>query len=283
MKKIIALAVAGAFVSPVVFAEAEVGFSGEMEFQYVSSDGATADALNNFASEFNITATEELDNGMTIKATLQFSGDGTDAGNADTDGGTLGVSGAFGSISLGDNAGALDSIDSVTAIAPARDGSDLALGDDAGIAYVSPTVSGFTAMYSVSPSSSTTSTTADFSSYAVKYSMDGITVGVGKDELAAGDDTVVAVSYSFGDAYFAYGVGEDSSANDISSIAASYGMGALKLGVQKDETQDSTGATTADETHVFVQYNLGGAKLYLEQKSDDFADDTTIAGVEYKF
>ena len=282
MKKIIALAVAGAFVSPVVFAEAEVGFSGELEYQYVSTDGNTADALNNTAGEFNITATEELDNGMTLKATFQLSNTG---GEGKSDGGTLGVSGAFGSVSIGDNAGALDSIDSVTAIAPAKDGSALALGDDAGIAYKSPTVSGFTAMYSVSPSTSTDSTGSDFTSMAVQYSMDGITVGAGKDELAAGDETVVAISYTFGDAYFAYGVGEDDNADEITSIAGSYGMGALKLGVQKDETQDSTGATTADETFLFVQYNMGGAKLYVEQKSVDTGSsaDTTIAGVEYKF
>jgi hypothetical protein len=100
MKKIIAAAVATAFVAP-AFA-ADVTLTGSQEFSLVSNQTTTATS-DTAATDtaFTIKASTETANGLSISTDINMDGDGThDGGNS------INISGPMGSIVLGDDSGA---------------------------------------------------------------------------------------------------------------------------------------------------------------------------------
>lgn len=289
MKKIIAAAVASAFIAPAFAIE----FSGELEYKFIDTDAGSEAKVDE--TNFGVSHTVELPSGITVKGAIDFEGpqsandgDGTTHVFA-SDGGSITFSGAFGSVQLGDAAGAYDKVDGMTAVSPANNGSVDELGKDSAVLVSLPAFAGLAVHASMSPDTSFTSTEDDMTSYAATYSLEGLKVAYGVQTLGDDlDDTLTAVSYSMGGLYLAYSAAEEEKAGDNTdhtSIGVSYSLGDVKLGLQQDESK--TGATVgADLNFMFVSYSLGeGVTVYLESKDDklDAEKDATTAGVKFKF
>jgi hypothetical protein len=225
MKKIIALAVASAFVAP-AFA-ADVTVTGETEMTYVSTTGST-DAATNADNVVVVTASEEID-GVSISTSIVLDQDKVYDASTSGDGSslTLGVNGV--TLAMGDVAGAMDAVGDYTDVAPAYGGFG-ADGADHSFLVTLPTMGGVTAYVSMSPTTGFDGSTADstafgakvgfaggevyfatqedtdskWNSYGAKYSTQGLTVAYekGADDAGSSADikyTVISITYKMGE------------------------------------------------------------------------------------
>ena len=277
MKKLIALAVAAASMP----AMAAVSVSGSYNVEYV--DDSTTKEVQSYDVDVAVSASAEMDNGMTISASLEA--DDTD------DDGSVTISGAFGSIAMGDVAGALDAVDGA-AIGTARDDLSAGAGTDASVTYTLPTIAeGLTVKASWSAEDGGNGATADASSVAAKYSMSGVTFHVGSESQDTADITGYGISYSANGLTIGYGYSEtdNDSADDteISAVAAGYTMGNMTLAVNTQEKENTTtGATTGDTTSMSVAYSMGGGvTAYASTSEDDETanSETTRFGIKFSF
>lgn len=277
MKKLIALAVAAAAMP----AMAAVSVSGSYNVEYVD-DSATKE-VQSYDVDVAVSASSEMDNGMTISASLE-------ADDSDNDG-SVTISGAFGSIAMGDVAGALDAVDGA-AIGTARDDLSAGAGTDASVTYTLPTIAeGLTVKASWSAEDGGNGATADATSVAAKYSMSGVTFHVGTEDQTTADITGYGISYSANGLTIGYGFSEtDNDSTDdteISAVAAGYTMGNLTLAVNTQEKENTTtGATTADTTSMSVAYSMGGGvTAYASTSEDDKTanSETTRFGIKFSF
>ena len=287
MKKLIALAVAAAAMP----AMAAVSVSGSYNVEYVDKSDmtATTDAavtaankdqsqVQSYDVDVAVSASAEMDNGMTISASLE-------ADDSDNDG-SVTISGAFGSIAMGDVAGALDAVDGAAA-ATARDDLSAGAGTDASVTYTLPTIAeGLTVKASFNAEDGGNGVeNADATSVAVKYTNSGITFHMGQEDRNAADVTGYGASYSAMGFTVGYGYSEtdnDTGADsEISAVAASYTVGNLTLAVntQEKESDDAgTVTTTSDITTISAAYNMGGGvTAYVSSTDNDKAQDSTDA------
>jgi len=297
MKKIIALAVAGAFVAPAYATEVSIG--GEMEYVITSSDAAE-DKITDSDNLITITASDELDNGMSISATYVIMTDTGDSTVLENDGTSLTVSGSFGSVTVGDTAGALDATGDWTDIAPSG-GSYAMDGGDHAITYKLPAFNGLQIIGSYSPDGANDMGAGDdikagAQGLSATYTLDNISVYYGSEEYpastGAANDTYnsMGVKGSFGAIYVAYESGEKEpvtgAKTDYSGFAVSYKMGDLVIGGEIQETKQVGVAATTDATVMFAEYNMGSnVDLYVSLVDDGTAtdDDSTRVGIEYNF
>ena len=285
MKNIIALAVAAAAMP----AMAAVSVSGSYNVEYVDSSdkttggGADTSKVQSYDVDVAVSASAEMDNGMTISASLE-------ADDSDNDG-SVTISGAFGSIAMGDVAGALDAVDGA-AIGTARDDLSAGAGTDASATYTLPTIAeGLTVKASWSAEDGGNDATADATSVAAKYSMSGVTFHVGSESQTSADITGYGISYSANGLTIGYGYSEtdnDTGADtEISAVAAGYTMGNLTLaGNTQEKENTTTGATTADTTSMSVAYSMGGGvTAYASTSEDDKVanSETTRFGIKFSF
>jgi len=323
MKKIIALAVAGAFVAPVYAADVTV--SGSMTYNYIASDAsAIGDRVESDDNQVAISASQELDNGMSISAKFAIVDD-TSSGT-EHQGNNITVKGDFGSLSIGDNSGALDATGDWTDKSPVFGGFD-ADGTDQAILLALPSFQGFDIKASMSPSGDNyvndetagdlagdeegleaTSVSVTYSAgafglyygteeydransqtvkgkaYGVKYSANGLYIAAEKGE---------AQNSAGSDSYSAWSATDDV---DYTGLAATYKMSNITFGVEMQKTEDKAETTALkaieDETIVFVEYDLGGgAKVYAANRSSDSdysatvsaQADQTAVGVSFAF
>jgi hypothetical protein len=299
MKKIIAMAVAGAFVAPAFAANENFTFSGEFEYRYVSGDHAgqvDTSSIGSGDQTIYIEGATETESGLSIKAYMAIN---NDSDSMDSDGDTsITISGAFGSIELGDAASALDNVGDYTDVAPATGGFD-ADGGNANILYVLPTmVEGLKVSLSHSPEAEGAvenyADHQDQNSYSVAYGFSGGEVYYGVQDFgAAGAEDVRAygVKASFGGLMVAaeFGVIDDGTTElDIHGLAATYKVGDATLIFENQDIETSATATT-EETMLAVKYSLGGGlAVYAEAASIDATDNTqdrdfTTLGVNYQF
>ncbi len=293
MKKIIALAVAGAFVAPVY--AADVTLSGDLEFRYVSEDGEGM--YNTYDDgDITVTATEELANGMTVTAKISAEDVQTSSGAGDVE---LHVSGQFGKLMMGEVDAAVNQIDELGSPAKFGGGSGNPGLDDTAAENATNTVSWtLPAMVdglSVTVSNGTTGAGTDgvedertTNSVAVTYSVAGLTVAAGTldREQETYDPSYVGFSYASGPLT----IGMDSTSEDgvvttdTQSIGVTYALGnGASVYAETSET-DVSGATT-EETFVGLSYAVGGGlSVAVESKnSDTTGADSTTLGVFYSF
>ena len=299
MKKLIALAVAAAAMP----AMAAVSVSGSYNVEYVDSTdkspvgtafttagvagavtaaNASTSKVQSYDVDVAVSASSEMDNGMTISASLE-------ADDSDNDG-SVTISGAFGSIAMGDVAGALDAVDGA-AIGTARDDLSAGAGTDASVAYTLPTIAeGLTVKASWSAEDGGNDATADATSVAAKYSMSGVTFHVGSESQNAADITGYGVSYSANGLTIGYGYSEtdnDTGADtEITAVAAGYTMGNLTLAVNTQEKESTTAGvttTTSDITTMSVAYGMGGGvTAYASSTDNDVVQSTTTAAQSFE-
>jgi len=302
MKKIIALAVAGAFTAPVM--AADVTISGVVEYQYRDVDGATTTAHNGDTPAFTVSATSETNFGS-VTGKITWDGD------FDDDQLIMDVNN-FGSIAVGNPDSALDAQGDWTDVAPEKGGFRGDGGDTFMTIKPNLGINGLSVAISTQPATSQDGTgQGEGSAYGLTYDMGNMSVYAGSQKrkgyhAAANDTTETLTAFgikaSFGPLYLAAesaqlkNTGADSTEAKFTGIAATYQIEDVTIGV---EQQDSDGAydqisftaaahTTVaqfDETTVFIKYSFGGGLTgYIEQYDESKAGgEQTTMGLQYSF
>lgn len=300
MKKIIALAVAAAFVAPVAMAEVTVYGSARTSVEYAKVDGPAADyskvRLVDQSSRLGFKGSDKLDNGLTVLWQAEqririgaSNADGTNnatAGWGDRDT-FVGLQGDFGLVragkfddiidaSRGDFYGALGGLEETSSISGRFVRRGAAKSNNT-IAYHSPSFGGFgfKAQYVLGEKTAT----ADVRGYAAtafyKHSM--FELGAGYKAMndttssAAGTATATAPDTVIGDKYKYYVVGAS-----VKPIAG------LKISAAYDQTKTTDVAASTSETKqagygVGVQYDMG---KYSFQTSYNKLEDKKVNGVK---
>jgi hypothetical protein len=291
MKKIIAAAVATAFVAP-AFA-ADVTITGAMELSYLN-ETTTTSTTKSIAEDgsYQITASTESDGGLSVTASMGIESDGS---RETTGNKGLIVKGPHGTLTVGDTSGAVDQLDSALGHAYVIHGSGLGGRNDASVAWKLPTLVenlSITATYSSEDGASDEAdgfTTADTQGVALKYSINDLSIGYAQEDVAGVDDSMIALGYSFGGAALTYENNEEDDAGtttDNTAWSLAYSMGNTTL-VYSNESVESGGSKTVDNTGIAVHYDLGGGVvLFAESEEDDKAstlDENFAVGMAMKF
>jgi hypothetical protein len=283
MKKIIAAAVAAAFVVPAY--AADITISGEMEMTYVSPSTGT-DAATNADNIITVTATDEID-GVTVTANIIMDQDAV-FDQAGGDGSNMSLSANGVTLSMGDVAGGMDAVGDYTDIAPAYGGFNLD-GNDHSFAVSLPAIAGLNVTASMSPEAGYDGAADDETGLGVSYSFPNGQVYFGSEDTATETHTAVGIRYSMNGFYVAYERGEDDNGagadTEITGFAVRYQMGNIEVGMESQEITPDGGAATEDETVAYIQYHMGPVDLYVAQLSDDADADAegTTVGIEYGF
>ena len=319
MKKLIALAVAAAAMP----AMAAVSISGAIEVSYSDKDagvagvsvaGGTAStataASKSMATEqatLTVSASSEMDNGMTVSTSYTFKGAG-DAVSNDGGEGAITVAGAFGSVSVGDVAGPLDARDGQAAAAAENDLS-AAFGGDMSLVYTLPS---FAEGLNISVGMSAedggdTGVGDDATGIAFDYSIAGFKVYAGVEDSVTNIAAVTAVDglwVSDDDASefvtsneatvdghtnvraSVTGVTAGTKDNEVLGYGASYSINGLTVAAnyaEKEVTDNRDSSTTEHEKMAYgVKYvtgNLSMAYNTLEDETDGVKteESTTIS------
>jgi hypothetical protein len=284
MKKIIAAAVATAFVAP-AFA-ADVSVSGDVEYVYISGD--TDSYFDSGDQDIVVTGTEEID-GMTVSASIEM--DGTeDSNNSDS---SLKISQGSVTFEIGDATGsAIEAFDEKSD--KSESGGTSGEVSDGATHTAKVTLSPAEGL-AVALSHGTTAAGAganELNSYALQYSAMGATIAYGtlEQETEDKDVTAVSISYSAGPVSIGYdnieNVGHVAN-TDQTNIGLAYNYGAGNLFIESGEVD--TSGDKVETTAVGVSYKMGSLNVYaLQNNIEDKAtpandDDQVRVGVEYAF
>ena len=303
MKKIIAAAVAAAFVAPVW--AADVTLSGDLEMRWTQEDGEGLAASNN-DGDITVTASEELANGWAVSAKIgvedaQDSESGAAAGNTGIAGDVeLSISGPFGTVAMGEIDAAVNQVDELASpgdiLGTTGAGNVATPGAVAPINSVAWTlpamVDGLTVVLSAGheglTSDEASANERQVTSYGVRYAVGGLTVATGTIEA---DDETYDGSY-VGASYTMNGltVGMDSATNDgadntdTQTLSAAYNMGDTTVFVESNETDTAAAAATTDTIVGLTHVVGGGLSVRFENLSSDTANtDSNALAVIYAF
>jgi outer membrane protein OmpU len=289
MKKIIAAAVATAFVAPAFAADVTISGAGEVIF--IDTAGSTSTQVDQV---FTVGASTELANGMTVSTDISMGADDDgETGLFNEGGNSVTISGAFGKVDIGDTSGAVDAIDDTTESAKELgQGTD---GNDAAVLWTLPSlVEGLTVNVSMNTDTNTADSDVDSAGRAngvsVKYSNSGLTLGYGVNDYDTNvEEAIYNATYSMSGVTVAMESLKDTTAAGVetkqNAYGATYKTGDLLLGWETQETS-SGGTVSTDYTIYTVQYSLGGGVTAYIETSDDAKtanSDTTAAGLEFKF
>jgi len=274
MKKIIAAAVATAFVAP-AFA-ADITITGDQEFAYTDANGTTSTAID---GDFNIKASTSTANGISVSADINISDDGEDDGSN-----SLTLSGDFGKFDLGDTSSAADSVDDRTDYSYVTGVATTA--GDAAMGWTLPSMVPNLSVY-VSHGTDSDEDGEAHTGYALEYSAGPVEVAYAVNN----NDDATKITYVGGTASFGGAavsierMDDDATDTEEAAMGVSYGMGDMTIYIANEETQVAN-ATTADVTAFGLSYSLGGGvTAFIESSSDDnnAANDETSAGVTFQF
>jgi len=289
MKKIIAAAVAAAFVAPAFAADVTISGAGEVIF--IDTAGSTSTQVDQV---FTVGASTELANGMTVSTDINMGADDDgETGLFNEGGNSVTISGAFGKIDIGDTSGAVDAIDDVTESA-----KELGVGsggNDAAVLWTLPSLAeGLTVNLSMNTDTNTADSDVDSAGKAngvsVKYANSGLTVGYGVNDYDSNvEEAIYNATYSMSGVTVALESLKDTAADGTETKYSNYGItyktGDLLLGYETQEKK-SSGSVSNEYNIVTVQYSLGGgvtayAETYEDTKTAD--SDKTALGLEFKF
>jgi hypothetical protein len=290
MKKIIAAAVATAFVAP-AFA-ADVTISGAGEVIMIDSNGSTSMQVDQV---FTVGASTELANGWTVSTDINMGADDDgETGLYNEGGNSVTVAGPFGKIDIGDTSGAVDAIDDVTE--SAKELGKGSGGNDAAVLWTLPSLAeGLTVNLSMNTDTNTADSDVDSAGKAngasVKYSVAGLTVGYGVNEYDSKvEEQIFNAQYSISGVGLSIEQLKDTAADATSTktnnIGITYKTGDLFLGYENQEAKNSSGAVANEYNVITAQYSLGGGvtayvETYEDTKTAD--SDKTAVGLEMKF
>ena len=302
MKKIIAAAVATAFVAP---AMADVTVSGTLS-EFLVNEEVVGSSVDRVGSESNISigASSEANNGLTVSGTLKLTTVGGDWYGE----GITRSHASFGSITAGNPSGAVDSIDDRSEVLVFMDPT--AGHSDSAVLWTLPTIAeGLSVRVSYSPTdgaaaqptdtivNGTTNYTQnktgiadDESGFAFTYDLGMVSLGYGQSDEASKESTYVGLTLKMNGLMVGIDNSEyknnDGTKDDAVSIGATYTMGDVSLRGITSTFKDA-GDKTKDSTAYGINYNLGGgATLIVESGSEDeqaAKGEFTAVGVMYKF
>jgi len=283
MKKIIAAAVAAAFVAP-AFA-ADVTVSGGADWYYKDGNNNTESGLDSNA--FTIGATSETANGISVAIDMNITSEGdSDSSNSIT------LSGDFGKIDLGDTSSATDAFDDRTDTDVVVGGVGVG-GDDAGMSWTLPSIApGLTLIVSHSADSTEESDATDGATgygFQYKTGMLSFAAAVNDAQTDTADESYVGATVSFSGLNLAIEqntAGASGAEAKEKGVGLTYAMGDTSFAVANVETENAAGAITDDNTVVTVKHSLGGGlTAFAETRSNskDADDDATAIGVTFKF
>lgn len=281
MKKIIALAVASAFVAPVM--AADVSLSGSAEFNMNDVNGTTTTATDTI---FTVKASTETANGLSVSADINVaSNDNTVAGDGSD---SVTVSGPFGSLDLGDTSSAADKFDDRNDYSKLNGVATTA--GDAAIGWTLPTIVEGATIY---VSHSADGGEGDkHTGVGIQYTAGPITVAVAKNDEEAAESNLsyAGLSATFQGLTVSVESMEDEAGGtsakiDEDLIGAKYTMGDVTLFAANKERK--TGGTKDQEISSYgLHYDLGGGvTFFIEGSQDDLNDaaDSTGAGIVMAF
>jgi len=255
------------------FAAAEVSVSGDARMGITKTEGSDAVFAHRARVKFSLSG--ETDSGLAFAAGFRAH----EAGSAkDGEAGTVSISGAFGSISMGSESAAAE-----YAV------GDLSMNSFAGVGSKNETtfLTGAKVVYTYSAGDlsvfvSTGQTGSDDNSIGVKYSAGGLTVGAGWETDGAADHTAASVGYAMGATTIkvVYGTSSDLDFTQ-SGVSVSHTMGAISLaGFYR--TTDTAG-TKANYSGVGVSYDLsGGASVNAGVANNDGTNQMDV-GLNFSF
>ena len=290
MKKIIALAVAGAFVTP-AFA-AEVTLSGGVGYEIYNEDGATTGKTSQ--QDIVVSATEDMGNGMTVSVSSSIEGN---AGTSDNMDSVMTISGGFGALSIGDDGDAgYNAFDNKTDVA--ESGADYAIDSGNGDTDVAVQLKPELGIDGLSVAIGYTAADADTeqsSGFGIQYAMGGLVVSYGSADADSKDSNATHVSASFTTGPFYVAVdsyknkgGVDGASQTALGATYDYGNGKLYFEQASDESATAGNVDLTDTTYG-VSYKMGPVNMYVQNFTDESgtssvssADKTTF-GVEYAF
>jgi len=284
MKKIIALAVASAFVAPVM--AADVSLSGSAEFNMNDVNGTTTTATDTI---FTISASTETANGLSVSADINVASDDNTVAGDGSDSVTVG--GPFGSFDLGDTSSAADKYDDRNDYSKLNGVATTA--GDAAIGWTLPTLVEGLSVY--------VSHAADggegdkHTGVAFQYTAGPITAAYAKneEETAENNLTYAGVTATFQGLSVSIESMEDEAGGVVTAdakldediIGAKYTMGDVTLFAANKETKEA-GTKTEEISSYGLHYNLGGGVTFFIEASQDDLDDTadaTGAGIVMAF
>jgi hypothetical protein len=281
MKKIIAAAVATAFVVP-AFA-ADVTLSGDVEYTFTSSDSALSDSVGD--QDVTVSASETFADGMTVSAFVELDG-GTAADSR------LALSNAMGTFQIGDDVGtAVTNYDEKSGGAEAGGlGGVGNVSTDMGMLFQPATgIDGLEVALGFGNNSSDKNVT----SYVVQYTMGGFTIATGSTETEDNDnhEGYVGISATFGPinvAYEAFSNYAHTDGDDVDNMHVTYNYGPGTIFIESGERDNGT--NTHEETVYGVSYKMNNVNFYvaIEDEKDGIATtatdvNKTHVGVEYAF
>ena len=285
MKKIIAAAVASAFVAP-AFA-ADVTLSGGADFYYKDANSQTSTGWDSNA--FSIKASSETANGIGVSMDINIGTQATDDGS-----GSITLSGPFGTIDMGDTSSATDAFDDLTdkdvVVGGVGGGGD----NDAAILWTLPVgVDGLTVVVSHAANTNNAAggQTNSANGYGFKYSVGGVSLAYATldAETNTSDQSYVGATASFGGLGVAveqWETGASGAEAKTQGIGATYSMGDTSLALSNAKEKSTAGATTSDNTVITVKHSLGGGlTVFAETRSNSKSatDDANAVGVVYAF
>ena len=281
MKKIIAAAVAAAFVVPAYAADVTV--TGSVEFNINDTDGTTATATD---TAFKVAASSETATGISVSADMNVQlNDQTIAGNG---GDSLTLSGAFGTVDMGDTSSAADQFDDRNDYSYLNGVATTA--GDAGIGWTLPTLVEGATLY---VSHSADSGEGDkHTGVGIEYSAGPIEVAYAKNDEEASESnlTYAGMTATFQGLSVSIESMEDEAGGSTAKVdedvyGATYTMGDITVYMANYES--STGGTKDSEVSSWgLAYDMGGdVTFFIEGSQDDLnsAADATGAGVVLSF
>lgn len=256
--------IAAALAATTGVAMADVSVSGRVEQGFSDEDSTNVGWTGYSDNQINFKASEDLGNGMTAFGQISFNADSTDADDDNLDQ-KVGLKGGFGTVVLGRFEPFTEGVMAATMSTMGTNEGELGgnvVRTSNGIAYVSPTVSGFHAAVG-GYAAGTDSDKIDATDILLAYANGPLTVMASQQKANSGVVT--------GD-----------NEQTITSFAAKYSMGDLSVAAlqMNHDDEDGTAGNDSDDTMFRLDYKMGANKITLQHASDEnngAADvDTTV-------
>ncbi|MEJ1354901.1 MAG: porin [Candidatus Sedimenticola sp. (ex Thyasira tokunagai)] len=278
MKKILAVAIAAALTAPVAFADVKISGFVEQEFSF-RDRASGSDVGMEHDSDVGVvfSASEDLGNGMSAFAKIDWGSDDSSMGDNDQ---IVGLTGGFGTVVLGRMEDFTEGKVMAMASIFESDSQNVEGGSnqgrtDGGIAYVSPNFSGFqvgVAGYAVE--AATDGENFDAVDMMVAYSNGPITVRLSRE--TTDNDTV---SYLAG-LTPAVNVGKTNTSLGLQYTAGAFDARAV---MQKSDNVGGTAANDFTDWMVGGSYTFGNNKVVAGYESDETTTSNTDTNWQVEF
>jgi len=253
MKKL--LIASTALVATAGMAAADITMSGYAEIGMRDAGGAVGMEMHS-DMDIGFKLSGASDNGLTFGASIDL--DEVSGGIASTGGPhAVHVSGAFGTLTMGDTDGALDKANAeVAALTTIADDHSTHAGYNGGAGLDS----------------------GDILRYDTTYAGFGISASIAQSDVAVANDVIaygvtttlgtVAVSAAF----------QDNNTQDITAVSAKTTVGGLGMTVNYSEASMGTAATSYEHSGFGLNYTMSGVNLHANYGSFDFDNGTSADG-----